>query len=159
MNWTEKERRIFKHIGLDDKDAFADPLKVRRGLLLASGGHIDDWWEAVCQPKTFEDGNLNPAYQPLKIAELEGKVCNAVRAAFDLKPVDPATGTGAMDSYCLYLMEAFLDWYEKKSENPSVTPNSSLFTDGLRGPDPAIMRGTLDSFSMPDAYAAGKPTR
>lgn len=147
MTWTEQERGIFSYKSdKEDKDLFADPLQVRRGLLTSSGGFIDDWWEKVCVSPFGEDGETpNKQYMPLQVAEFEGKVATAVRSAFGLKPIDQSTGNGTLDAYCLKLIESFYLWWEKKTLNIATTQILSQPTAGLRGPDPALMNSLSGS--------------
>lgn len=54
----------------------------------------------------------------------EAALCDLVRAALDLPPLDPATGRGWGDEAALAVYEAFAGWCEKKGWRGQPSPTS-----------------------------------
>lgn len=78
--------------------------------------------------KLLAAGNINKllderdAADPKKYAAADSAVCELVRRAFGLSPLNPKTGRGFSDQDCLDILEAFLGYIEKKGQRgqPSV---------------------------------------
>ena len=105
---------------------FADPLSLRRRLLVASSGRC---WEWAKQAKAYEqqlaklgeedvDGR---AEWSMRLAEVEGKLVDVAFQAFNLPAIEPdADGqpSGVSELAGLELMYRFLEWLDEKKGEP-----------------------------------------
>src|SRR5262245_60989542 len=102
MFFSDEDRRVYSyHDGR--REVRADPLAVRRRLAQAANGDLAGVWKAASAPPKTGEGHL-PAETAgqLELARLEGeeRLLGVIRYAFDLPPVDPATGEGVTEAMC-----------------------------------------------------------
>lgn len=103
-------------------DVFADPLALRRALLVGTSGRCWEWAqkakkleEAVAAEAGQDEPSLaRRAEYSDQLAEVEGWLVGAAMQAFGLTPVDPATGHGCTELGALQLLYDFLGWLEGK---------------------------------------------
>ena len=107
------ERNIFRY-RRGGKDAFGDPLAIRRRLTALLDGDPDATLTASRSP---EPSVAFPAVERLRAA-----VC----ATFDLgKPFDPETGEGVMEEEWLEVLNGYTEWLEKNARTAGNLPTSS----------------------------------
>lgn len=109
MSFTHSERAIFSFSLPDGKVRYEDPLVILRGLTLFTKGRLDELIKK--QGITDTDNTLDPIIR----AEAEDQLIVAVRNAFKpLPPIDQSTGEGITDSFCIDLLQQFIDWVDAK---------------------------------------------
>lgn len=111
----------------------ADPLLLRRRILIASAGHC---YEMACQAKEYEEkmaevgdavgdeADAKRAEFSMRLAEVEGKLVAIAFEAFNLVPVDEK-GRGVTELQGLELLYDFLDWLDQKKSPPETSPTAS----------------------------------
>lgn len=131
------DRAIFK-FSANDQDFYADPLVVQRRLSVATGGRLGKLLETA-RGEGPEDA---PGDGPEVLAEKEGlraaanvralPACDALLqaayAAFELPPLDRATGKGVTASEVERILFEWFDWLSKKNASPASPPTSPLPT-------------------------------
>jgi hypothetical protein len=101
VNFTDQERAIFPyHNG--QSQVFADPLALQRKLNVLLQGDIGT---VVKEAYTATVGDTGGAMQ---------KLLDAIREAFSLSPVDPATGQGITDLMALSIFRQFGEFLSAK---------------------------------------------
>ncbi len=101
-----KNTNIFEYADYaGERKLYADPLVVRRKLLQATGGTLDDQLAKQTSDIVLERERAD---------EL---LANAVRITFELKPIDGFTGEGVSEAYCLDLLKQFVDYYDSKKNS------------------------------------------
>lgn len=110
MEFTAEQLAIFGYLLPNGEKRFADPLEVRYVLLAKSNGEIDKLAQ-----RSRSETMLDSQVANTKIAE-------CVREAFGLKPVDPQTGEGAPQAYCVALFNQYLEFYDQKKTSSGPTP-------------------------------------
>lgn len=127
MNYTDEERGIFGYKLPSGEKKFADPLRVRRELLLYSSSQIDDWWDKYCLPTRASqaEGRAATVQENMLSLSVEEQIVNLARRVFKLPSLEEDAG-GVEDEFCLRLLDAFFDWQEKKRANPGMRPGSSV---------------------------------
>lgn len=134
--FPEAERRIFT-VSVAGGTLHFDPVRVRRLLLAVTQGelnlHLDEIDTCAKQyaQQMASDGKVQPAVIA-KRAALEGRMADAAFQAFGLSPVNPETGSGYTEAEVLSLLNAFIDFEQKKSPNTGTTPTSSPPTGSRR---------------------------
>lgn len=106
---------------------YADPLVIRRGLLLVTSGRC---WEWAGQARLLEQ-NLDKCAEgddvesiasraefSMQLADIEGKLAEAAFQAFGLPKIDKSTGQGISEAVALGLLQDYLGWVEEKKEQP-----------------------------------------
>ncbi len=123
--FTDDDKRVFSFDRNDGQgQAWGDPLALLRGLNRELGDHV----RVVNQSNGhFPEGTVDlTADQRQRLqAEAGDQVVAAVRVAFGLGAFDPSTGAGCTDVMVLKVLDAFLDWLEKKSAPGTTSPPSS----------------------------------
>jgi hypothetical protein len=110
--YTEQERRIFAyHNGR--QQVHGDPLRIERVLTAILDGNVN---RALQQARDAGD--------PKRTFEAMDRLLGAVRNAFDLHRLDPATGQGATETDCCRILSEFVEWMEKKDWRAESLPTS-----------------------------------
>lgn len=127
-DFSDKERRIFQyHNGREV--VWADPLALRRRLVVALGGDISAVVKDVNadrQPEGWPDGKeFTPDPATVMVAAFAAeKFLAGIRKAFDMAPFDPATGEGADERCCLDAYDAWQEFEDSKKKPAETTPFS-----------------------------------
>ncbi len=133
-----KETDIYKFDVPGIGEVNADPLRLRRGLLLATSGRCWEWAQrakefedlidgipAVAAPGEEEKVAAQRAEWSTRLAELEGLLVKGAYLAFGFAPIDPATGEGQTEGVVLGVLQDFLEWIEQKKSAPVISPTPS----------------------------------
>lgn len=134
------DRNIFRYND-GEQDRYGDPLALESNLIEALGDLT----------LLLQKINAMRAAQADPLALIEGVqarrvLIGGVRAAFGLKPFDPATGRGATDDLALGTYLAWVNWTQKKSGNGPDTPSTSPSTDSTPPtPTPPVTTTTAAS--------------
>lgn len=129
-------RKIFRyHDG--QRWRWADPMRIRRILQKETGG---DFWhvydlaaevprrlaagakfdqrcrEALERGEEVPDEEARPEPPDGEHFEAQEAILDATRAAFDMPPFDPETGSGATEEVCREALSAWMDWLEGKAD-------------------------------------------
>ena len=115
-----------------------DPLRIYRTLLLHCRGDINQVISdshATIPAQYSPEGTKLSDEQPdlLKRYQSTDLLISATRAAFNMVPFDPQTGTGATDALCLSVFDTFMEWLESFDSPVASGPASSTTTGSLRG--------------------------
>lgn len=116
---------------------FADPWRVRRRLLQATQGKLND---LLRQWASEEIGER---------AVAEERRAPVAAFAFELKPFDPATGQGAQEGYLLDLLERFVTWCDELKKKPPGSPASVRATASAPGLSPTPSSSVSNSTPAP----------
>ena len=113
MNYSQEERAIFRyHNG--QKIVCGDPQRINRRLLSVRGFNLE------AAKHDMESGDF------AVMSEAAEKMLGAIVHAFEIKPLDPNTGEGMMESDVFKLMTdfgMFMAEVKKKEKNlPSCSP-------------------------------------
>lgn len=107
--FSDEERRVFAyHDGAGT--VHGDPLAIWRRMLAAFDGDLD-----VVLEQARHD-------QAAVWAPAMGRLVEAVRDVFAMRPFDPATGQGATDEDCLAALRAWQGWLAKKKATAASSP-------------------------------------
>ena len=98
-----------------ERAVFADPLELRRRLVIAAGGDLASLAEAALPP---EGGPPEAPEATLARAEAQGRLAAVVREAFRLKPFDPDTGRGVTEAMCWRVWDDFHEGLEGNGPPP-----------------------------------------
>lgn len=127
--FTDKERLIFVY-QMGETKVYGDPLALYRKMLVACGGDIDGVVSAAYAtavkaspvpsvPVATGEGQPaaipEPEIQP--VGECDGsmdRLIDAIRSAFDLPSINPATGAGVPDAAALKLFDIFTEFLNEK---------------------------------------------
>lgn len=114
--FSESERKVFSYIGPNGQTLYEDPLRLRRELIIASNGEIEDWLK---QEKTKEEIEALPEHvqkqEVVNQYKLQSKLVSAMRQALGNVPgIDFTTGAGILDSWVLETFQSFLSWLNEK---------------------------------------------
>jgi hypothetical protein len=136
--YTETDRKVFRYL-LTFPDGqtiprYADPIAIRRNLLLATGGklhklledankdivQIDDslregsaeWQAAVESSRLPEDSP-----ERLQALQARGILAQAACMAFQLPPFDSMTGEGVLEEESIAILAEYLIWLEAKKKS------------------------------------------
>ena len=107
--FEDRDRLVFRY-QVDDRTVYADPLALRRRLVQATGGEINQLLREAADPPP--GGAYDPSQELACLAARE-RLAAAILAAFDLPPFDPATGGGTTEAVALAPLWEFTDWLEK----------------------------------------------
>lgn len=118
MLFADNEKLIFSY-DLGGEKRYADPLEVRRKLIRATAGEINDIIrDSQPQPQAEDDGETPSGSTPVEsVAALDAreKLVGAARIAFDLPPLDPKTGEGVPESEVHRVLNECLFWLKKNA--------------------------------------------
>lgn len=106
--FSDDDRKIFEFSD-GTKTIKADPLVIRRKLLVASAG---EFWDLLAQGHRPADAGKEALEIVMAREDAQEKVVLCVRAAFDLPPVDPGTGQGCTEAMCWAVLGRYLDLLE-----------------------------------------------
>lgn len=107
MLWTDDDKLIYSIPGTDLK---YDPLRIERGLTVASQGKLGDW------QRLRNDGtDAEAAWADLQVAD-------AGRKAFRF-------GEDVTDAMVVKAVDDFLGWLAKKGTTAATSPTSPPCTD------------------------------
>lgn len=116
MLFADNEKLIFSY-DLGGEKRYADPLEVRRKLIRATAGEINDIIRDS-QPQVVDDGETPSGATPVEsMAALDAreKLVGAARVAFDLPPLDQKTGEGVPESEVHRVLNECLFWLKKNA--------------------------------------------
>jgi hypothetical protein len=162
MNYAPGQKAIFNYYD-GEGHVWGDPLQIYRLLMEATGGELGKLLEdsqatllcPVCK------GSLRPpgAPEPPRCPECDGtgeventpvampargRLTGAVRSAFEMKPWDKTTGTGATEEDCQLALNAYLAFLNKKKETPANSQTTSPPT-GIHPAGPQTMKNKSGS--------------
>jgi hypothetical protein len=110
--FSEKDKLVYSDPATGQ---FFDPLAVKRRLLLAGKGRINEAFAAYADPE--------------KRLVAEGVIVACGREAFGFAPIDPKTGNGVTDTKVIEAVTAFTRWLRGKGSPAQSGPNSAPCTD------------------------------
>ena len=112
-----RETRTFCYELAGYGSRYADPIQIRRDLLIASGGQV---WQWAAEARALQD-QMSVALEgdqrailAVRLAETEGRLAAAAYQAFDLPPVNPNTGAGVPEEEMAAILKGFLGYAEGK---------------------------------------------
>jgi hypothetical protein len=155
MLFPEHERLIYRY-SVGGKEHFADPLVLRRRLVQAGRGELDEVLEAAAETEAVaaasagpplamllpQDGQPPTAEHVARAAatargleearreEAREKRAKIVFEAFKLTPLDEATGEGVTEYEALQTLWDFLEWLEKNASPAGSSPPPSPSAGG-----------------------------
>ncbi len=132
--------RVFSYSN-GHRRVWADPIATQRRLTMACGGNY-----MSAARRAFP----GPGAQPFVLAYVD-RLLAAIRAAFDLPAIDPATGSGVDDEHAYRVFVDFLAFLKKKRKCTGTYLTSPMLT-GL-GTAGFPETSNSDSSSTPDASA------
>lgn len=169
MPFPDRDKLVFKY-QVEGREVHADPLVLRRRLVQASGGMFDQILaDAAGEAEGGTDSGPPAAmFLPHGVEkptpEQLAKASSAARAAaesrredarerrakvvfeaFELTPIDRATGEGVTELEALNLLWSFLDYLEGNAGASGTTPQPSPSTGGLPGFTSATPTGSASS--------------
>lgn len=126
-------KEVFTYV-IQDQTIYDDPLRVRRKLLAATHGRAWTYLHDLTRLKDalrtaeagaetartgdnreeFERAEAQVAIHVVEVANLEGLLAEASMAAFDLSPLDPATGEGVTELEALNVLMQYMVFAEGK---------------------------------------------
>lgn len=150
MPYTEDERAVYGPYWNGEKEVFADPLAVYRGLISATEGD-PNYWIGKARSGTLAEQ-----------AAAWDKLVPAARSALGLVAFDADTGKGATEAEVRKALSDFLVYCKKKgpsgltprTSSPPTTPPPYWVTGDWRLPTPDSASGSTSLES-----AASKPGR
>lgn len=111
MLFADNEKLVFCY-EIGGEKRYADPLEIRRRLIRATSGEINDILKDAGRRVDPDSGN--PIENVATLAAQE-KRTEAGREAFDLPPLNPKTGDGVPESEVVRILGEFLRWLEKNA--------------------------------------------
>lgn len=122
MKFSDEDRAIYRYeLPGEATERCDDPLRLRRALLIASGGRIDTYWSDRNAQIPNLTENTDPSTMTgeqqvllVKQSQAEAGIVASVRQAFGVPAVDQKTGEGVPDAICLRLYEEFSAWMSQK---------------------------------------------
>ena len=124
--YSDEARRVFKyHDG--EKEVYGDPLALRMKIFIATNGDPNSLSNKVFVPLTHE----TPQEQLLEAFRAQKQIAEIVQKVFNMKPFDPATGSGATIEHCQMIWRMFGRFLAGEKKNTVKLPTASPSSDGL----------------------------
>jgi hypothetical protein len=137
--FPEADRLIFAYTVRDksapggQRKVFADPLAIRRRMIVAGGGYLNE----VLREAGTPDPDASQGEQPLEPAAIlvreqarENRY-KIVCEAFGLIPVDETSGEGITETEAMAILGEYLDWLSGESKPGGTKPTTSASTGSL----------------------------
>jgi hypothetical protein len=123
---SDPERTFRYHDG--NAEVHGDPAALRRGLVLATGGRVNqllrDYYAANdARARGLPDEALAAA--EVREARAAAVLLPAVREVFSLKPFDGGTGRGATDDDCDRVLCEFQNYLAGLKKKPVTSPSTA----------------------------------
>ena len=107
MLFDEAEKKIFCY-ELGGVKVYTDPLELRRKLIRAGAGEVDEVIE-----RSYSEIDLKNPVAVLSHQDDQERRIAMVREAFGLATINPKTGEGVSEEDALRILTDFLGWVEK----------------------------------------------
>jgi hypothetical protein len=126
--YPDDQRRVFKYYD-GEKEVYGDPLALRTEIFIATNGDPDGLSKkvfTVLAPDT-------PTDQILEAFRAQKQIAEIVMRVFNMKPFDPATGSGATIEHCHMTWRLFGRFLAGEKKNTVNSPTESPSTAGPQG--------------------------